>query len=113
MEFPTLFQMAMDYLPVQATSVPCEHVFSSAKDTDTAKRNCINPVLMEALQLLKFSLKKERLNFMAGWLTEEADVIVDMSEKSTKPTDGLSTLFGRDPNGAVDRMLNNFDKYDS
>jgi hypothetical protein len=34
-EFPTLFAIAMDYLPVQATSVPCGRVFSSAKDTDT------------------------------------------------------------------------------
>jgi hAT family C-terminal dimerisation region len=38
-EFPTLFAIAMDYLPVQVSSVPCEHVFSSAKETDTVKRN--------------------------------------------------------------------------
>ncbi|KAH9021416.1 kinase-like domain-containing protein [Lactarius pseudohatsudake] len=50
-EFPTLFTMAMDYLPVKATSVPCKHVFSSAKETDTAKQNWISPLLMEALQL--------------------------------------------------------------
>ena len=30
-EFPTLFAIAMDYLPIQATSVPCKHMFSSAK----------------------------------------------------------------------------------
>ena len=55
--------MAMDYLPVQATSVPSERIFLSAKDTDTTKRNRINPLLMEALQMLKYSIKKERLNF--------------------------------------------------
>jgi hypothetical protein len=49
MEFPTLFSIVMDYLPIQATSIPCEHVFSSAKDTDTAKRNQISLVLIEAL----------------------------------------------------------------
>ena len=74
MEFPTLFVMAMDYLTIQATSMPCEHVFSSAKETDTAKQNQINPILMEALQMLKFSLNKECLNFMAGWLTSEPDL---------------------------------------
>ena len=57
----------MDYLPIQATSVPCKWVFSSAKETDTAKRNQISPVLMEALQLLKFMLKKQRLDFINGW----------------------------------------------
>jgi hypothetical protein len=63
--------MAMDYLPVQATSVPSECVFFSVKETDTTKRNWMSPMLMEALQLLKFSLKKERLNFTAGWVTSE------------------------------------------
>ncbi|KAF8268420.1 hypothetical protein EI94DRAFT_1553886, partial [Lactarius quietus] len=66
-----LFAITMDYLPIQATSVPCERVFLSAKETDTVKQNQISPVLMEALQPLKFSLKKEHLNFTAGWSTSE------------------------------------------
>jgi hypothetical protein len=72
MEFPTLFAIAMDYLPIQATSIPCERVFSLARETDTAKRNRISPVLMEVLQLLKFSPKKQCLNFMEGWSTSQA-----------------------------------------
>jgi hAT family C-terminal dimerisation region len=55
----------MDYLPIQASAVPCERVFSSSAETDTKKRNRINPELMEALQVLKFALKKSRLNFTA------------------------------------------------
>ena len=35
--FPTLLAMAMDYLPVQATSVSCERVFSSSAETDTKR----------------------------------------------------------------------------
>jgi hAT family C-terminal dimerisation region len=103
-EFPTLFSIAMDYLPVQATSVPCERVFSSSKDTDTAKRNRINSVLMEALQMLKHSLKKERLNFMDGWWTSEAA----MSE--TSKAGNLSSLFVDDPEfpgAALDALLKN------
>jgi hypothetical protein len=61
--FPTIFRIAMDYLPIQASAVPCERVFSSSAETDTKKRNRIKPELMEALQVLKFSLKKSRLNF--------------------------------------------------
>ena len=59
--FPTIFRIAMDYLPIQASAVPCERVFSSSAETDTKKRNRISPALMEALQVLKFSLKKDRL----------------------------------------------------
>ena len=56
--FPTLYAMAMDYLPIQALSVSCERVFSSSSETDTKKRNRINGLLMEALQMLKFGLKR-------------------------------------------------------
>jgi hAT family C-terminal dimerisation region len=109
-EFPTLFSIAMDYLPIQATSVPCERVFSSAKDTDTVKRNQISPVLMEALQMLKYSLKKERLNFMEGWQTSEA-----VMSGVPVSTGDLSSLFVDDPDAALDILLNSFgplDEYD-
>jgi hypothetical protein len=72
--------MAMDYLPIQATSVSSEHVFSSSAETDTKRRNRINPILMEALQLLKFHLKKERLSFTSSWMTEEKDMSTDSPE---------------------------------
>ena len=56
----------MDILPIQGSAVPCERVFSSAKETMTPRRNRITAELMEALQLLKFSVKKGRgLNFTA------------------------------------------------
>jgi hypothetical protein len=62
--YPRLFRLAMDILPIQASSVPCEQVFSSGKETMTPRRSRISPELMEYLQLLKFSFKKgERLNF--------------------------------------------------
>jgi len=105
-EFPTLFKIVMDYLPVQATSVPSERVFSSAKEMDTNKRNRISPVLMEALQLLKFSLKKERLNFIDGWSTLQAA----MHEPPTSEL--LSTPSVPDPNNTVDNLLHTLMSYD-
>ena len=33
--YPTLFRLAMDILPIQGSAVPCERVFSSAKETMT------------------------------------------------------------------------------
>ncbi|KIJ42655.1 hypothetical protein M422DRAFT_99416, partial [Sphaerobolus stellatus SS14] len=61
--YPRLFCMAMDYLPAQASSVPAERVFSSSAETDTPCRNRLSPHLFEQLQMLKFMLRKSRLNF--------------------------------------------------
>ena len=69
---PVLFVMALDYLPIQASSVPSEHVFSSSAKTDMKRRNRIHPVLMEALQM--FSLKQQRLNFMERWAVTEDEL---------------------------------------
>ena len=59
----------MDFLPIQASAIPCEHVFSSSAETDMKKHNWISPLLMEALQMLKFAGKQDRVNFMDGWMT--------------------------------------------
>jgi hypothetical protein len=64
----------LDYLPVQATSVPCERAFSSSGETDTKKRNRLNNDFMEELQILKFGYKKERLNFTGDLLTTHEEL---------------------------------------
>lgn len=97
----------MDYLPVQATSVPCERVFSSAKGTDTSKRNRMSPILMEALQLLKFTLKKQRLNFMEGWQTSK-----EVMCGTPDPAHDLHTLFVGNPDTAMDDVLNAISSYE-
>src|SRR5258707_7196918 len=83
---PTIFAITMDYLPIQASSVPCKRVFSPSTVMDTKWRNHINPDLMEVLQVLKFQLKKERLDFMAGWSTEEKQMVDDNLEENLPET---------------------------
>lgn len=75
--YPTIFRMAMDYLPVQPSSVPCERAFSSSSLTDTKQRNRIQPILMEALQVLKFSIKGERPLNLKSWMTSEQEMLHD------------------------------------
>ena len=79
----------MDYLPIQASSVPCERVFSSSTETMTKRRSRISPILMEALQMTKFFLKKERLDFMRGWITSEKEMQQDIEgeDRLTKVID--------------------------
>ncbi len=67
--------MAMNYLPIQASAVPYEHIFLLSAETDTKWRNRINPLLIEALQMLKFHLKKDYLNFTAAWMTTEKQMV--------------------------------------
>jgi hypothetical protein len=91
----------VDYIPIQASSVPSEHIFSSSGETDTAKRNRMSPILMEALQMLKFGLKQDRLNFMGGWITDEKAMQID----ETYDTDYLANLINKDSADAMDVLL--------
>ncbi|KIJ22898.1 hypothetical protein M422DRAFT_101193, partial [Sphaerobolus stellatus SS14] len=72
--YPRLFRLAIDYLPAQASSVPSERVFSGGGETDHHRRNRISPGLFEQLQMLKFMLKKSRLDFGEKWRVTDEDV---------------------------------------
>ena len=97
----------MDYLPIQASAVPCERIFSSSAETGTKKRNRISPLLMEALQMLKFHLKKERLNFTAGWITLEKDLVDDAPEE-----DLLQSLLRGDFQDTLDRAIRSVNDFE-
>ncbi|KAF8958264.1 hypothetical protein BDZ97DRAFT_64455 [Flammula alnicola] len=66
----------MDVLPAQASAVPCERIFSSSKETCTLRRNRISRVLLEALQVLKFSYRSDRLSFVEGLIAKESDYTI-------------------------------------
>jgi hypothetical protein len=55
--YPTLYQMALDYLSVPATSCDCERAFSRGRRTVTDDRNRLGGCTIEALQLQKNWLK--------------------------------------------------------
>ena len=83
----------MDILPIPASSVPCERVFSSAKETTTARRSRISHELMEALQILKFSIHQGRkLNFTQGldWEDEVKELEFDAILQIQCPEDARS-----------------------
>ncbi|KXN87997.1 hypothetical protein AN958_07828 [Leucoagaricus sp. SymC.cos] len=62
----------MDIIPIQASSVLCERVFSSGKLMMTPHQSHISAKLMESLQIMKFSIQKGRtLNFTKGTSWED------------------------------------------
>jgi hypothetical protein len=54
----TMTALGLAALAEAAAPYACERVFSSGKETMTARRSRISPELMEALQLLKFSFRR-------------------------------------------------------
>jgi hypothetical protein len=94
LRYPTIYALAMDILPIQGSAVPCERVFSSAKETMSARRNRIAPELMEALQLLKFSVKHGRgLNFTHGYdWTDELIQLEILGETRGQALEDLSSF---------------------
>jgi hAT family C-terminal dimerisation region len=51
--YPTLAWIALDVLPSQASAVPCEQLFSSAKLTATDRRSRLKAEIFEILQIMK------------------------------------------------------------
>jgi hypothetical protein len=70
----------MNLVAAQATSVPCEHVFSASKETTTARRNHLTPKIMEATQILKFQAKNKRQIDFTEWLGKEEE-LGDLEER--------------------------------
>jgi len=66
---------------------------------------------MEALQLLKFSLKKERLNFTAGWATSESAMGV-VHKPRPSLADALFVCNAEHRDATLDDVLNELDVYD-
>jgi hypothetical protein len=104
--FPTLFRIAMDFLPIQATSVPSERIFSSSSETDTKKRNRIHPLLMEALQMLKCGLKNSRLDFTQGLKTPESTLCEEEQDVVHRLSDLLEEDL--DVEGVIDIFIDSF-----
>lgn len=85
-KYPLFYRIALDVLLVQASSVPCERVFSSSKETDTLRtsRSKLSPLMMEILQILKFRFHADRLDFNNEWVTREEDILIaDISPNVT------------------------------
>jgi hypothetical protein len=72
--YPTLSRIALDVLPSQASSVPCERAFSSAKLTGSDRRSRMKAEIFEILQILKAKWRGNLINLEE---LEELEVVHD------------------------------------
>ncbi|CAG8724358.1 36311_t:CDS:1, partial [Racocetra persica] len=77
-QFPTLSRLAMDFLAMQATSVPSEQAFSVAKHTISLTRNRINPEVARTSLCLKSWYRElgDILNEVGNILNEVGNISV-------------------------------------
>jgi len=62
---------------------------------------------MEALQMLKFALKKAHLDFTSGWITLEREMQDEVPDE-----DLLATLLGGNREDALDKIIQAFGQDD-
>ena len=63
--YPILATIARDYLAIQASSIPCERLFSMASLVDTKRRNRMSVETFSALQTLRSHLQMHRRQSVA------------------------------------------------
>lgn len=73
--YPTLARIALDVLPAQASSVPCEHLFSGSKQIAIDRRACLGNVVFEELVIMKSAWGPD-LYDMAAWNGAQRDEII-------------------------------------
>ena len=99
-----MYRVALDVLPVQASSVACERVFSSSKETITMRRNSLSVELMEILQFLKYTYRQDRLNLMEGIMSSEKDLL--NAEMPSVSTDDVRDLLVKGQINELIELLN-------
>src|SRR5229473_4397017 len=79
--FPTLAWIALDILPCQVSSVPCERLFSASKQTADLCQLSLGSKQFEELQIMKFVWRKKILdNAEQNWAWVEEVQLGEYSE---------------------------------
>ncbi|RDB30355.1 hypothetical protein Hypma_007292 [Hypsizygus marmoreus] len=72
--YPTLAQIALDILPVQASSVPCERLFSASKPIADERRAHLGSRRFEELLLMKFTWRNSIAD-LAAWNSSQIEEV--------------------------------------
>lgn len=76
--YPTLARIALDVLPCQASSVPCERLFSASKQAADDRRASLGAKRFEELQVMKFAWRRN-ITDVTAWNSSQVEE-VDLDE---------------------------------
>ena len=82
----------MSYLAIQGTAVPNERVFSSSAKTLTKHHSCLQPEMIEALQMLKYLQWKSCLEWMEELQVTEAELATEAQSEVLSELTGASEI---------------------
>jgi hypothetical protein len=71
--------MALDFLPCQASSVPCEHLFSGGGEIATKRRARLGAECFEELQMMKFAWRNN-IGDIAAWNSAQVEEVDELKE---------------------------------
>jgi hypothetical protein len=72
--YPTLRRVALDFLPCQASSVPCERLFSGGGEIATKRQARLGTTQFEELQMMKFAWRGNTGNLTA-WNSAQVEEV--------------------------------------
>jgi hypothetical protein len=72
--YPTLGRIALDILPCQASSVPCERLFSASKQTADVHCASLGTKRFEELQIIKFAWRQDIID-LAAWNSAQVEEV--------------------------------------
>jgi hypothetical protein len=79
--------MALDILPSQASSVPCERLFSGTKQVATDRRASLGPVVFEEVTIMK-SAWGPGLSDVAAWNAAQMEEVGNLDFEQMLVDDG-------------------------
>jgi hypothetical protein len=85
--YPMLTQMALDVLPSQASSVPCERLFSGTKQVATDHQASLGPVIFEEVTITK-SAWGPGLGDIAAWNAAQIEEVRTLNFEQMLVDDG-------------------------
>jgi hypothetical protein len=102
--FPTLARIALDVLPAQASSVPCERLFSGTKQIAIDRRASLGPIVFEEIVITKSGWGPD-LYDLAAWNEAQVEDVGMFDFKELLVDNTADLAWDKDMEGDVNHEI--------